>query len=74
VKKKALTIAIVWTLLVAITAPAAYAAQGVITEVNPSGIGVALNASGGKVGAALENTPARGLLPYDTSVGTTGTD
>ena len=38
----------------------AFAAQGQITEVNPSGIGKAINA-GGRVGDALKNTPASGL-------------
>jgi hypothetical protein len=55
-------IAILVVLIMLLTAPIASAAQGQITEVNPSGIGVALSASNGRVGDALKNTPASALL------------
>ena len=60
--KRLIPIAILVVLVMMLTAPIASAAQGQITEVNPSGIGVALNASNGRVGDALKNTPAAALL------------
>ena len=51
--RKLLIIGILVGTLMALTVSSAFAAQGQITEVNPSGIGVAQSASEGKVGSAL---------------------
>ena len=46
----------------ALTVSAAWGAQGQITEVNPSGIGVAVQASDGKVADGLGKSQASDLL------------
>ena len=53
--RKLLIIGLMVVTLMALTISSAFAAQGTITEVNPSGIGVAKIASEGKVDNALIN-------------------
>ena len=56
--KKALLIGLAVIAIMALTVSTALAAQGQITEVNPSGIGKAIDHSDGRVKDALKGTPA----------------
>ena len=64
--KRVLLVGLIVASVMMLSVSVALAAQGQITEVNPSGIGKALAASDGRVGEALQNTPAAPLLPSDS--------
>ena len=68
--KRVLVIGVSLVAIMALTASAAWAAQGQITEVNPSGIGKALQASDGRVGAGLTQSQAGALLFSTSNDGT----
>ena len=55
--KRLIPIAALTLLLMTLTASVASAAQGQITEVNPSGIGVAIGVSEDRVGNGLARNP-----------------
>ena len=55
--KRFIPLTVLVVLMMALTVSVASAAQGQITEVNPSGIGVALQASDGQVIRGLAHNP-----------------
>ncbi len=67
--KRVFLIGISLVVIMVLTISAAAAAQGQITEVNPSGIGKAIKASDGRVAVGLGKSQASALLPPTYSPG-----
>jgi|DeeseametMP0441B_FD_contig_21_1748667_length_337_multi_4_in_0_out_0_1 hypothetical protein len=67
--KRFIPLSVLVVLMMVLTVSVASAAQGQITEVNPSGIGVAIQASDGQVRGGLASNPQGPFLSESLGAG-----